>query len=59
MDEAEAAADDERPAKQRLHVFGRASVAMSKSLGLMPSRRSQHRAADDEGFEAFLVQLAR
>ena len=59
MHEPEAAADDEGAAEQRLHLLGPGVGGDVEILGLDAEQQVAHGAADDEGLEAGLVQLAR
>ena len=57
--EAEAAADDERAAEQRLDLLGRRVGRDVEVLGLDAEQQVAHRAADDERLEARVLQPAR
>ena len=56
MHEAEAAADDERAAEQRLDLLGRRVGRDVEVLGLDAEQQVAHGAADDERLEACLLQ---
>ena len=56
MDQAKAAADDERPAEQRLDLLGRRIGRDVEILGLDPEQQVTNGAADDERLEALVLQ---
>src|SRR5947209_1414448 len=59
MHQAKASTDDERAPEQRLHLLGCGVGREIEILGLDPEQQIAHRATDDEGTEAFLLQAPR
>ena len=58
VDQPEAAADDECPPEQRLDLLRCRVGGEIEVFGRDPEQQVAHRAADDEGFEACLLELA-
>jgi hypothetical protein len=57
VDEKEAPADDERTAKERLHLLRRRAGRNVEVLRREPQQQVAHGAADDEGLEPGFVQF--